>query len=260
MMSKEFDVNRLMQEWRINGFVVFEGLIPLEKIDRIRQAWMPIREDGIQQHGQGNAGKHRYNISVPFESPFLDEDIFEHPALVEFLERVLGSDYVCAGFDSNTPFPGSEYQSWHRDCHLLFPGLMTPAYQVGVKFPLVDTCEENGSFEVIPCTQYVADGDLQTELDDVLGPGVNQRAQYHPRRLNLKKGALWVHDARVYHRGTPNRSDHSRDELGWAFCRPWLFHNHWLPGYTEPHFPRKLWDSLSSHAQQVLRLQRVKDD
>jgi hypothetical protein len=259
-MSREFDVNRLMQEWRINGFVVFEGLIPLEKIDRIRQAWMPIRDDGIKQHGQGNASKHRYNIGVPFESPFVDEEIFEHPALVEFLERVLGPDYVCAGFDSNTPFPGSEYQSWHRDCYSLFPGLMTPAYQLGVKFPLVDTCEENGSFEVIPCTQHVADEDLQTELDDVIGAGVNRRAQYHPIRLNLKKGSLWVHDARVYHRGTPNRSDHSRDELGMSFCRPWLFSKHMLQGYTEPHFPRKLRDGLSPHAQQVLRYQRVKDD
>ena len=37
-MNIEFDIDRLMQEWRINGFVVFEDFIPLETIDRIRQA------------------------------------------------------------------------------------------------------------------------------------------------------------------------------------------------------------------------------
>ena len=47
-----------MQEWRINGFVVFEGFIPLETIDQIRQAWAPIRNAGIEQQGKsGNAGE-----------------------------------------------------------------------------------------------------------------------------------------------------------------------------------------------------------
>ena len=257
-MKRLAGIGQLMQEWRINGFVVFEDFIPLETIDQIRQAWVPIRNVGIEQQGKsGNAGEYRYNIHVPFENPFVDEEIFEHPALVEFLERVLGSDYVWSHFDSNIPVPSADYQPWHRDCPLLFPGLMTPAFQVGVKFPLVDTCEENGSFEVIPCTQYVADEDLQFEMDDVLGPGINRRAQYHPTRLNLKKGSLWLQDGRAYHRGTPNRSDCPRDELCMAFCRPWVFNN-WLHGNTEPQLPRKLWNALSPHAQKVLRWQRVK--
>ena len=165
-MNIEFDIDRLMQEWRINGFVVFEDFIPLETIDRIRQAWVSIRNNGIEKQGQsGNRGGYRYNVRVPFESPFVDEDIFEHPALVDFLERVLGSDYVWSHFDSNIPLPNADYQHWHRDCQLLFPKLMTPAFQVGVKFPLVDTHEGNGSFEVIPCTQYVSHKLRRTALD-----------------------------------------------------------------------------------------------
>ena len=258
MMNIEFDIDRLIQEWRINGFVVFEEFIPLETVDRIHQAWVPIRNSGVEQQGQsGNRGGYRYNVRVPFESPFVDEEIFEHPVLVDFLERVLGSDYVWSHFDSNIPLPGADYQHWHRDCQLLFPNLMTPAFQVGVKLPLVDTHEGNGSFEVIPCTQYIADEDLQSELDDVLGSGVNHRAQYHPIRVNLKKGSLWVQDGRAYHRGTPNWSDHPRDELCIAFCRSWFFNN-WLHEYTESHLPRELWDGLSPHAQHVLKWQRIK--
>ena len=52
MMNIEFDIDRLMQEWRINGFVVFEDFIPLETIDRIRQAWVSIRNNGIEKQGQ----------------------------------------------------------------------------------------------------------------------------------------------------------------------------------------------------------------
>ena len=51
-MNIEFDIDRLMQEWRINGFVVFEDFIPLETIDRIRQAWVSIRNNGIEKQGQ----------------------------------------------------------------------------------------------------------------------------------------------------------------------------------------------------------------
>ena len=80
----------------------------------------------------------------------------------------------------------------------------------------------------------------------------------HPIRLNLKRGSVWVQDGRAYHRGTPNRSDHPRDELCMAFCRPWLF-SQWQHEYTEKHFPRELWESLSPHSKEVLRWQRVKD-
>ncbi len=255
-----YDIDQFLQEWRINGFVVFEDFISTEKIDQILEAWEPIRDQDIERQGKDpRRGYHRYNVRVPFERPFVDEEIFEHPDLVEFLERVLGEDYVWSHYDSNIPLPGTDYQNWHRDAQLLFPGIKLPAFDVGVKFPLVDTSEENGSFEVIPCTQFVADEDLQSDLDTVFGAGGDRRSSYHPIRLNLKKGSLWVQDGRAYHRGTPNCSDHPRDELCMGFCRPWLFSS-WQHEYTEKHFPRDLWESLSPHAKEVLRWQRVKDD
>ena len=41
-----------------------------------------------------------------------------------------------------------------------------------------------------------------------------------------------------------------------AMNRPWVF-NSWQHEFTEGHFPRDLWDSLSDHAREVLRLQRL---
>jgi len=204
-------------------------------------------------------GTGRYNIRVPFRRPFVDPDIFEHPSLVQFLEGALGEDYVWNHFDSNIPIDTcKDYQRWHRDTQIPFPGLMTPAYTVGVKIPLVDTDEQNGSIEVLPGTQYVSDVDLQDDLDRVFGPGLDRRGRYYSVRLNLRKGSLWIHDARIFHRGTPNFTEIPRDELCMAISRPWLF-NTWQYEYTEPHLPRKLWDCLSDHARHVLRRQRVKD-
>ena len=42
------------------------------------------------------------------------------------------------------------------------------------------------------------------------------------RRLNLKKGALWIQDPRTLHRGTPNRADHPRPELVLCYSLPWF--------------------------------------
>ena len=258
-MSNIYDTDSLMEEWRINGFVVFDDLIPPAIVDRIREAWIPIRQrDVIRQGEQPSRGWGRYNVRVPFKQPFVEPDIFEHPAVVEFLGKALGADYIWAHFDSNIPLPVAAYQHWHRDVNLPFPGIMTPAFTVGVKFPLVDTNEANGSVEVMPGTQYVSDPDLQYDLDQVFGSEATPTGNYKPIRLNLKKGALWIHDARIFHRGTPNHTDTPRDELCMAMCRPWLF-NQWQHNYTDKHFPRKLWDSLSEHARHVLRWQRVQD-
>ncbi len=195
-LDTKYDIDQMMEEWRINGFVVFEDLIPTETVDRILEAWIPVRDRDIERQGKyPPRGYHRYNVRVPFDRPFVDPQIFEHPALVAFLERVLGPDYVWTHFDSNIPLPGTDYQRWHRDGKAsLFPGIKTPAFSVGVKFPLVDTNEENGSFEVIPGTQYVGEEGLPANLNDVFGEGLNRRGNYHPVRLNLKKGSLWVQD------------------------------------------------------------------
>ena len=151
-LTAGYDIDQKMQEWRINGFVVFEDLIPHEKIDRIREAWIPVRDEDIERQGDYPfRGFRRYNVRVPFTRPFVDPEIFEHPALVAFLDRAMGPDYVWSHFDSNIPLPGTDYQTWHRDGQVaLYPGVKTPALAVGVKFPLVDTNEENGSFEVLP--------------------------------------------------------------------------------------------------------------
>ena len=259
-LTAGYDIDQKMQEWRINGFVVFEDMIPHEKIDRIREAWIPVRDEDIERQGDYPfRGFRRYNVRVPFTRPFVDPEIFEHPALVAFLDRAMGPDYVWSHFDSNIPLPGTDYQTWHRDGQVaLYPGVKTPALAVGVKFPLVDTNEENGSFEVMPGTQYIADEDLLTDLDNVFGAGEDRIGTYYPTRLNLKKGSLWVQDGRAFHRGTPNRSDEVGDELCMGMCKPWLFSG-WQHEFTEGHLPRELWESLSDHGKQVLRWQRIRD-
>ena len=41
----EYDLDLKLAELKINGYVTFEGLIPVETIDRIREAFLPLLEE-----------------------------------------------------------------------------------------------------------------------------------------------------------------------------------------------------------------------
>ena len=87
----------------------------------------------------------------------------------------------------------------------------------GIKIPLVDTTEANGSFEVVPGSQYLNEFPAEAGMrwdDGLNGEGRAVDAAFgQTRRLNLKKGSMWVQDPRALHRGTPNTSDAARPEL-----------------------------------------------
>ena len=230
----DFDLK--LDEFKINGYVVFEDIIPHETIDRISQAFMPLlkhvkeRETEVTpaETGDVRTGKgrqqfmNRYTLTIPWVQPFADPAIYEHPVILEFLDRYWNSDdYVVTCYHSNNPYPGTEMQPWHRDTGLAryIPHVgLENCPVVGVKFPLADTSEENGSIEVLPSTQYLADPSLEERYNDVLLRGRFPSAQ----RLNLKKGSMWVQDVRMLHRGTPNRSDNVRPEMVVCYCRSWF--------------------------------------
>ena len=241
-----YDLDLKLAELKINGYVIFEELFPVETIDRIRAAFIPLMEQvrakarGLDPdlprperqvfiHGRSDErlvlqgqiqNLNRYTVYVPWEQPFADPAMYEHPVVLEFLERYWETtEYHVTCYHSNVPYPGSDHQGWHRDIPLLVPhvGLSTCPH-LGLKIPLVDTCEENGSFEVMPCTQYGAHPEFHGRYDEVLEAGDFPNR----RRLNLRKGTGWVQDPRAFHRGTPNRSDHPRPELVICYSLPWF--------------------------------------
>ncbi len=192
--------------------------------------------DNIQNGCGGLQETERYTMHLPWRAPFADPAIYENPTLMAFLELYWGSDdFRCTCMHSNTPYPGSRFQRWHRDGGGEFVGLQdattlaaSRSPGLGVKFPLCSTSESNGSFEVVPGTHrlpdyYHADKRLREDkYNELLLRGEFQREVAPPpggsgfctpRRLNLKKGDVWIQDPRAIHRGTPNSSDAPRPEI-----------------------------------------------
>ena len=53
----------------------------------------------------------RYTVYVPWEQPFADPALYEHPVVLEFLERYWETaEYHVTCYHSNVPYPGSDHQ------------------------------------------------------------------------------------------------------------------------------------------------------
>jgi ectoine hydroxylase-related dioxygenase (phytanoyl-CoA dioxygenase family) len=184
-------------------------------------------------------------VHLPWRAPFADPAIFEHPLLLTFLELFWGTaNFRCTGMHSNTPFPGSRYQRWHRDgggsadwgaAHAgASPGTNRNCF-LGVNIPLCDTSEANGSFEIVPGSHTLADfyHAEKAANDDRYnvqllrgsgGPGDSEAlpallGATPPERVNVRRGDVWVRDPRALHRGTPNSSASPRPEIILGYAR-----------------------------------------
>ena len=218
-------VTQLLDELYINGFAVMEDAIPIPTIERIHAEFLPMLEHvrhrehelGHDERGDIRVGcgrlqhPNRYTMQWPWEGGLACPEIAENPTLLALLEAYWETDdFLVTCLHSNTPYPGSIHQNWHRDAKSMAAHVaMERVPHFGVKFPLVDTTVENGSFEVLPSTQLLADPQREHNYNDILESG----SYPHRTRVNMKRGTLWVQDPRALHRGTPNRSDGPRPEL-----------------------------------------------
>lgn len=227
---------------------MLEQIVPPELIDAMHAAFLPLLDDVVsrdpgpvsvyteetgdphtgmgkmQQAGTGGAadGGHRYTLTIPWVLPFTHRLLYENPVVLALLDRYWGAtNFHITNYHSNNPRPGAATQHWHRDTNIAsdagvpFHSLDTCPC-LGVKFPLVDTSEQNGSIEVLPCTQYLADPRLEGHYDAILS-----RGDFRPRRLNLRKGDCWIQDIRTLHRGTANMSSSVRPEVVINYTRDW---------------------------------------
>ena len=78
-----------------------------------------------------------------------------------------------------------------------------------------------------------------------------ENGDFCTRRLNMKKGSLWIQDPRPIHRGTPNCSDQPRPELVIAYSLPWFNPAQYIE-MTQPQF-----DRLSERGKGLLRYCRI---
>jgi hypothetical protein len=71
----------------------------------------------------------------------------------------------------------------------------------------------------------------------------------------MEAGDVVIRDLRMWHRGTPNRSDRSRPNVALVYTRPWYRFEQ-----KPPAIPRGRWESLSDHERALFRHAVVTDE
>ena len=149
MRYTKSEIEQFTQEALRDGFCILRDHFSREKLMRWNEEFQPLLTAHIEREGHmKNRGAARYYVTLPFDEPFADEEIFVDPDILAIVENLVGEDFTMCQLATDTPLLGSDYQEIHRDAPPLFPEIEqeTPMFQLAVNFPLVDTTVENGPF------------------------------------------------------------------------------------------------------------------
>jgi len=235
-------IQMLADQIRMQGYTILENALPLETLARIRERFDMLLEAKRAAH-PANRGANRFQMHLPFEPPFADPLLYDNSTVLAILENLFGPDIILTYFASDTPFPGSEYQSVHLDTRLPFPEapFAAPVYSVVVNAPLVDFTEENGPLELWPTTHLIA----QPRDMEALAKGLPSL------RPLLKAGSLLLRDARLWHRGTPNHGSGPRPNLALVYSRGWFRFD--SGPYPLLKIPRAAYDAFPDRLKRLFR-------
>lgn len=240
------EIEQFTHEAKRDGFCILRGHFEKEKLTRWREAFRPLLERHIEREGAlENRGAARFYVTLPFDAPFADEEIFADPDVLAIVENLVGREFTMVQLATDTPLLGSEFQDIHRDAPPLFPELEeeTPSFQLAVNFPLVDVTAENGPFEVARGTHLMTK-EAGLELIETGGREIEP--------VLLRLGDVMIRDVRGLHRGTPNKTAEPRPMVVIGYSRRWLFRPE-----VSIRIPRRVWDELSPQSKFMLRFNEI---
>ena len=239
------------------GMVAFDNLLDVEWIAEVRAAFNDALSSCMAAKGgfaavqQTPTEKNHLSFYPPVKPPFSDPRIVAHPIAVQVMEALLGKNFRCDYYHSNTSYPGSAKQNIHRDSGHLFGTQVPfalPVTHLALNVPLCDFTEANGSTEVWPGTHLLVDTDAAD------GGRLQERAAGLPSiRTNLPVGSLVLRDLRMWHRGMPNTTEAPRTMLALIYRR------NWLGGDSTLTIPKAVWDAWPERARYIFRGNTVTD-
>ncbi|MBM3263645.1 MAG: phytanoyl-CoA dioxygenase family protein [candidate division Zixibacteria bacterium] len=235
------------------GYVVLENVLSLDWLVGIREAF-DKELARVEPDGAASTDR-RGGCHAPLCMPFFDPLIVENPIGLQIMESVMGEDlWAMLPYHTNTSWPGAGMQHGHSDTKHLFPEVpvVLPPSLMVLNIPVVDFTEENGSTEVWPGSHLIVDASIGSSPLETL----ERRAAEMPSvRLNVPTGAIVLRDMRVWHRGTPNRTDIVRTMISLVYFRQL----HGLPDHLT-HLPVIPWackNLLSERAKRIFRYNPV---
>ncbi|MBP3965320.1 MULTISPECIES: phytanoyl-CoA dioxygenase family protein [Paenibacillus] len=239
-----------IEQIRKNGYIGFESVLSKEQVQEIKDAFLPIFNEYIDRFGY-NTGTNRAQMHLPFLQPFVNDYMVANAFAMPVINAVLGEGVRCTYLASDTACPGSDYQNVHSDVPPLFPtlGVALPAYSLVMNIPLVDVHEENGPLEVWPGgTHLDPESTKHTSID---GEMLRAAKSMYSEKVYMPAGSVVIRDIRMWHRGTPNRTQENRTNIAL------IYNNDWYGAGGSIHVPQEAYDQASPAVKSLFRHERV---
>jgi ectoine hydroxylase-related dioxygenase (phytanoyl-CoA dioxygenase family) len=223
---------RSLEDWRDEfdrrGFVIFERVLPADKVVAIRAALAPHLGRDLKGRNDFEGLNTNRVYALLAKSPVFAELVI-HPLVLAFVEAELGPSCLLSAYLAINLHPGETVQPWHTDDGGARLPRPRPALGVSTFWAIDDTTETNGSTEVIPGSHLwderridgaatPADFDARSALDQDHDPGHRTDTV----KLAMPSGSLAIAKGTLWHRGGSNRSDSPRLIITPQYCAGWV--------------------------------------
>jgi hypothetical protein len=243
---------------KVNGYVLFEEVLPRAQVENLFDKFVEILAPAMEKRqlnpdiGFHNDTNH-IGFDLPFRLPFNDETIIAHPFVTDVVDQILGDDCILNYFHSNTSVQGGKKpQDVHADTGSRYGDrckVNLPIIKLVVNFPLVDVNENNGPMEIWP-------GGTHLHPDNWYGPNAYNKSKLAEHMQSIKVlmpgGSILIRDDRMWHRGTPNRSNHPRPNVALIYTSAAN-----APQKGSIQIPQETYDQLSEKAKRLLRNEKI---
>lgn len=247
-LLSEKTLDRIVDQMKVNGYVVIERLFDEETIHHWHQAYHQLFDPFVQKAAPENTNGH-YRMDLPFTSPFVDENLVTHPIVMQIMEAMLGRDCICQYLASNTCVPGSGYQDIHSDLGPLYPesDVSLPPVAIVLNIALVDFRADNGPTEIWPGGTHLIPEKLNRP--ERIQEAAKEMQSIH---IEMPAGSIALRDLRMWHRGTPNRSSEPRPMIALVYFRHWF-------GAQPLRIAKSTYDQFSERVQHLFRKANLLD-
>ena len=207
-MWKTFHREQFMRDIQTEGSAILPGVLDAEYIARAKRDLGEAIEKEAAHHGGTDYKDYGMVLLCSLYGPTFVE-LLENSALLDPIEAVLGEGCIVYAYTSSSmpPFGGNLSSRIHVDCPRLIPDYIT---NLGVTILLDDFTEDNGATWYLPRSQTRAEA-----------PSAEQ-FYAEAKRLVAPAGSAWFFNARLWHAGGKNSTDHWRHALTLNMCRPYM--------------------------------------
>lgn len=192
-----------LEQLHKDGYVLFRNVLNAGQVAEVK--------DGIQQAFAGK-GPEVMLQGPMFEKGEIFEQLVDHPAVIDFIEEILGPECQLSSMNGMRTLQNSGVNRWHVDEALFFPlpdgveldpRVQMPVYLVNALYYLDDITEELGPTQVVPGSHRAGKHlNFSEEIESYKGQ--------EPISVLAKAGDCLIFNSQIWHRGATNLSDNPR--------------------------------------------------